>query len=126
MRIPNPIPPEGVYVVLNAAFTGVKAFSWMSLAKNNAFPKFQLFEDYIVTRVMFSRRREISDVESVDVSKTMFNSWQITVVFKNSPFTFIAMPQDETDVFDTVLFFKRKGVLLSVAAQNFYNERSGD
>lgn len=124
MRTSNPISTEGISVVLKAAFTGIKAIPLISIAHNSAFPKLQLFEDCIVSRVIFSRRTNIADIESVDVGKNLFGKQQITIVRKNSLFTFIALPQNETEVFEIVSFFQRKGVLLSVGAQKLYDDLS--
>jgi len=126
MKIPNPIAPEGIYISLNVAYTGFKAIPAMTFGKNDAFPKFRLFEDATETRVIFSRRKRLSEIETVDVGNALFNSRQITIVWKNSLFTFIAVPQYESDVFDCVRFFKRKGVPLSGSAENLYNDTKNE
>ncbi len=120
MKIPHPIPPEGVYIVLNSAYTGIKGIPEpVHISNNNLWQKFQLFEDRIVTRVIFDSTHSISDIEKIHYETTAFGNPKLIFSFFSDSFTFVAVPEDEYDVFDSLRFFNRKGVRLSPEAQTY-------
>ena len=124
MKIPDPIPPEGASIPLNVAFAGFKNVPLISFAHNNLAPKLLLFEDATQTRVIFSRRRLISEIESIDVSK-VFGKYHLKITWQNRWSNFTAAVATDENLLAVVEFFQRKGVALGEGAQRLIAETGG-
>ena len=118
MRIPVPVPPEGLYVVLNWARTGIKGIPVFNIAHNNWWQKLRLFEDFIETTVIFPSRSHISEIESIELSETIFNNLSLRINWKDNLLTFDCAPENEEDTLDVIRYFQRKGVALNEMAQH--------
>jgi len=125
MKIPDPILPEGVSIPLSVAFSGIKNLPLLSLANNSANPKLLIFEDATETKVLSSSRRPLSEIESIDVTKTL-GTFHLTINWKNRWFDFTAAVEGDETLRSVVEFFRRKGVTLRDGAQRFIVEPKKD
>ena len=118
MRVPVPIPPEGIYIILKRAFTGIKGIPLLSVGNNDIWQKLRLFEDFIETTVILPSRSHISEIESVELDTTLFGDFCIRVNWQDSWLTFDCIPQDEEDTLDVLRYFQRRGIQLKGQAQH--------
>lgn len=121
MKIPDPIPADGVSIPLKVAFAGFKNVPLISFAHNSLAPRLLLFEDATQTRVIFSRRRLIAEIESIDVSKIRSN-YHLKITWANRWSDFTAVVIGTENLLAAIEFFRRKGVALGDGAQRLIAE----
>ncbi|MFH1347799.1 MAG: hypothetical protein ABIH22_03825 [Candidatus Margulisiibacteriota bacterium] len=106
-------------VPLVAAFSGLKFMpTWWTLGNNNANPKLILREAGIEYRVFLTRQKTYSEIELVDVSKSLGTN-KLCFYFRNSNWIFMANIGDEKKLSPVLKFLKQKGVLLGKAAESY-------
>lgn len=122
MRIPDSIPDEGTNVPLRAAFGGFKNVPLLSFSHNSATPKLLLFDNAIETRVIFSRRRPLAEIDTVDLTKSLTGANHLVINWKNRLFNFTAAVEGDENLRAVVGFFRRKDIVLGEAARRFIEE----
>lgn len=118
MKILDIIPAEGIKIPLSIAFSGIKNVPLLSFANNSINPKLLLFDDATETKVLFSSRRPISEIETIDVSSTLGKLY-LTINWKSRWFDFTAGVESEDTLLSAVEFFRRKQVTLRDGALRF-------
>lgn len=116
MLIPDPLPQRGIPVPLRASYTGLKRFPLAGISRNNASPVFILHEDALEGRVIRSWKKPLSAIEEVSAFMSL-GARHVTIIWRDSPFTFTASVRTEEWRRAVLDFFARKGVPLSDAAR---------
>lgn len=108
--LPLIMPSEGFSIPIAYAYIGSRNWN----VHNGLNPKLVLFEDKIKYRVIYSKEVKLSEIESLDLSRS-YNS--ILFKFKNGNKNFVAYTNPE-NVKQLARYFASKGVSISYPKLN--------
>lgn len=122
-NLTSPIPEKGVAVPIYSTFTGYKRLAvWNFALRGLFFPAFILFEEEVELKVKRTHRRFLRDIQSVDVPFWKREQNLLTLIWKDTPWTFTANIVRPDWQKQTLEFLARKNVALSPCARRLLNE----
>lgn len=112
------IPPEGIRVPINNAFSGLKPLGgFFGVSHNNMNPMFMLYDERIEYRVIIKGNKRYGDIEQVKVR----GGRQIVFFFYGSLLTLSVWLTNSEDRLTLLNFLRSRGVNLDEQARALVN-----
>ncbi|MCD6356835.1 MAG: hypothetical protein J7L66_06060 [Anaerolineaceae bacterium] len=106
---PKPLPFEGVEVPVLETHSGFKALAPVTFFQNNIRPKLVFYEDHFEYRVIFKRKAEYREVESLRSYRSRFYN-KLTIKFSHSNMFLSVILTDEKTLRKVLRFLATKGI----------------